>query len=345
MALSGGAAALRAAAFCAVLLLAGWAGAARIVIDASHDPDSRLEIRTVTLPGGEEVQLYVLIGEGLTVTIDDDVLSADHVEFDLTNRLVRVVGRGSFTKDGETVEGDDLVIDLSRESFEAGDVLIVTEQIDVEGDSASRVPGLIRVAAGEFSPCSRCDQETEDYGFRAARIELYPGDRLVAFDVTVLIRAQPAFELPLLVLPLGPEDRRPRLHYQTGTAQDRALIELTWPYVAGPDAYGDVTLRYMADVAPGGSPLGDALLGGAVERSYFGIRLDHDFYTPRGAGDLVIDFMPGFEEPEGWEPPEWSVRFAYADDELLGPPTTEVLLVRDDASRPFIWEAGLRARR
>ncbi len=345
MALPAGALRARAAAFCAVLLLAGWAGAARIVIDASHDPDSRLEIRTVTLPGGEEVQLYVLIGNGLTVTIDDDVLTADHVEFDLTNRLVRVVGRGSFTKDGETVEGDDLVIDLSRESFEAGDVLIVTEQIDVKGDAASRVPGLIRVAAGEFSPCSRCDQETEDYGFEAARIELYPGDRLVAFDVTVLIRAQPAFELPLLVLPLGPEDRRPRLHYQTGTAQERALIELTWPYVAGPDAYGDVTLRYLADVTPGGSPLGDALLGGAVERSYFGVRLDHDFYTSRGAGDLIIDFMPGFEESEGWEPPEWSVRFAYADDEVLGPPTTELLLLRDDATRPFIWEASLRARR
>ena len=314
---------LVAAALATLLSLACWAGAARIVIDASHDPGSRLEIRTVTLPGGEEVQLYVLMGDGLTVTIDGDVLTADHVEFDLTNRLVRVVGHGSFSQEGETVEGDDLVIDLSRESFEASDVLIITEQIDVEGDVASRVPGLIRVAAGEFSPCSRCDQQVEDYGFRAARLELYPGDRLVAFDVTVLIRGQPAFDLPLLVLPLGPEERRPRLHYQTGTAQERALIELTWPYVAGPDAYGDLTLRYMADVEPGGSPLGDAMLGGSVRRSYFGVRLDHDFYTPRGSGDLVVDFMPGFEEPEGWEPPEWTVRFDYADDELLGPPTTE----------------------
>ncbi len=329
----------------AVLLMATTASAARIVIDASQDPDSRLEIRTVTLPGGQEVQLYVLIGVGLTVTIDDDVLEADHVEFDLTNRLVRVVGPGSFTTDGETVEGEDLVIDLSRESFEASDVLIITEQIDVRGDSASRVPGLIRVAAGEFSPCSRCDQQVEDYGFSAARIELYPGDRLVAFDVVVLLRGTPAFEVPLLVLPLGPEDRRPRLFYRTGTAQERALIELTWPYVAGPDAYGDVTFRYLADVEPGGGGLGDALLGGTVRNSYFGVRLDHDFYTARGQGDLVIDFMPSFDEPAGRTPPEWSVTFAYADDELLGPPSTQVRLVRDDASRPFIWEASLRARR
>ena len=44
---------MRLAAALLLTLCAAWAGAARIVIDASHDPDSRLEIRTVTLPGGE----------------------------------------------------------------------------------------------------------------------------------------------------------------------------------------------------------------------------------------------------------------------------------------------------
>jgi len=336
---------MRAAAALLLALLSAWAGAARIVIDAAHDPESRLEIRTVTLPGGEEAQVYVLTGRGLTVRIDDDVLVADHVEFDLTRRIVRVVGRGSFTRGEETVEGEDLVIDLSRESLEGSDVLVVTPEIDVSGDSASRVPGMIAIALGEFSPCSRCAQEVEDYGFRAERIELYPGDRLVAHGVTVLIRGQPVLTVPLLALPLGPEDRQPRLLYETGTASSRARLELTWPYVAGPDARGAVTLRYHADVEPGASRLGDALLGGAVRRSYFGVRLDHAFYTPRGAGDLVVDLTPGYEEPEGWRPPRWTVTFAYADDPLLGPPSTEVLLQRDDERRPLIWEATLRTRR
>src|SRR5690606_39454957 len=97
---------MRLAAALLLTLCAAWTSAARIVIDASHDPDSRLEIRTVTLPGGEEVQLYVLIGDGHTVTIDGDVLTANHVEFDRTNRLARVVGRGSFTMDREAVEVD-----------------------------------------------------------------------------------------------------------------------------------------------------------------------------------------------------------------------------------------------
>ena len=42
---------MRAVLALLLALLAGWAAAARIVIDASDDPESRLEIRTVTLPG------------------------------------------------------------------------------------------------------------------------------------------------------------------------------------------------------------------------------------------------------------------------------------------------------
>ncbi|HET8986781.1 MAG TPA: hypothetical protein VFN03_13580 [Trueperaceae bacterium] len=337
------AASLRLLIVAALVLVSSMAFGARIVIDAESDPNSRLDIRTIVLPGGEEVQLYVIEGEGLVITIDEDVLEADHVEFDLTNRLVRVIGLGRFTTGGETVEGYGLIIDLSAESFLADDVLILTDAIDVTGDSASRVPGLIRVALGEFSLCSRCGQVVEDYGFTAARLELYPGDRLVAFDVTVLIRATPVLHLPLMVLPLAQPDRQPRLEYRTGTATERALIAVTWPYVAGPDAYGDIGFRYYADVIPGGSWVGDTLLGGSVERSYLGGSLNHRFYTDRGKGVLAVDYTPAFVVGGAREDHEFTVRFAYADEEVLGPPNLQLSLQRDDDVRPHIWEAAVRS--
>lgn len=332
------------------LAMAGAAHAARIVIDAAADPESRLEIRTVTLPNGDEVQLYVLEGDGLTVTIDDDVLEADHVEFDLTRRVVRVVGPGRFTTGGETVEGDDLVIDLRAESFAGDDVLIVTKAIDVRGDRASRVPGLIRVAMGSFSPCTRCGQDLEDYGFEAVRLELYPGDRLVAYDVTVLIRGAEVATLPIMVLPLAPPERRPRFEIVTGTATERARVTLDWPYVAGPDAYGDVGVRFYADVTPGTSAVGDALLGGGIDTAYLGATLEHRFYTDRGKGTFSVDYTPGFLEPDAAAPggvtrtPHlFAVRFAYADEEVLGPPQVEVLVERLDERRYRLWEATLRS--
>jgi hypothetical protein len=325
------------------------ASAAKISIDAGADPDSRLEIRSITLPGGTEVALYVLTGKGLVVRIDSDELLADHVEVDLTNRVVRVIGPGTFTTGDEAVTGEDLIIDLRAESFVGDDVLIITDAIDVKGDRASRVPGLIRVAMGFFSPCTRCGQDLEDYAFEADRIEIYPGDRLVAYEVTVLIRGAQVLHLPLMVLPLAPPDRQPRLEYATGDAKNRARIAINWPYAAGADAYGDVGLRYYADVLPGGSAFGDALLGGSVLESYLGGSLDHRYYTERGKGEFLVDYTPGFlsygptgtaAPATGKQDPLFRVRFSNADEPVLGPPQTSLLFERDDTRRPRIWEGS-----
>jgi hypothetical protein len=330
-----------------LLLAGGSAQAVRITIDSGGDPASRLEIRTLTLPDGTEAQLYVLEGHQVHVTIGDSELVADHVEFDLTNRIVRVVGYGSYTANGETVTGNDMVIDLKGESLQAKDVIISTSALDVTGDSASRVPGQISILSGHFSPCSRCDQTVQDYGFDASRIELYPGDRLVAYGVTVLLRGRPLFHLPLLVLPLAPPNRQPLLSITSGTATTRAEIALRWPYVAGPNAFGNVDLHYYADVQTGaGGGLEKSLLGGQVLTSYLGGGFDHRFYTDRGKGEFKVEYTPFTldRNADGTVPSgakgESTLQFDlhYATESTLGPPAVSFSLKRDDTVRNRIWE-------
>jgi len=194
-------------ALVAALALSG-AFAATVVVDASTDPSSRLELRRIVLPDGSERELYVLEGDPIVVVIDDSQrLEGRLIEFDPEARTLRVVGAGSITVDDERFEGTDLVLALSSERFSGRDVLIVTGEIDVWGELATRLPGQVDVVAGTFSPCSRCDQTPWDYGFVAERLQLFPGDRLVAFDVTVLIRGVPVAQLPLLVLPLAAPER------------------------------------------------------------------------------------------------------------------------------------------
>ncbi len=319
------------------------AWAARIVIDSGDDPDSRLELRTITLPDGSEAQIYVLEGRDLRITIDDNELTASHVEFDLSNRLVRVIGYGRYSTAAETVAGDGLLIDLGEETFQAKDVLITTSAIDVSGDSASRVPGQISVLAGRFSPCSRCSQEIEDYGFVAARLELFPGDRLVAYDVTVLFRGVATFQVPFMVLPLGPPDRQPRLSITTGSDTERAEFKLRWPYVAGPNAYGNVSLEYYADVNPGaGGWFQNTLFGGAIRTSYLGGGIEHVFYTQLGTGKLVFHYTPSFVENDLKTDDAFTVRFDYATEPEVGLPSLALSVARADEVRQRLWEYGLR---
>lgn len=324
------------------LLSSLWAGAARVVVDTGGDEASELAVRTVTLPSGSQHTVYIIRGNHVTVTIDEETtLAGTHVEFDFDAQTVRLVGAGSVHTADETITAQNLLIHIDDERFIGDDVLIVTGEIDVTGDTASRVPGQIQVAMGEFSPCARCGQEVNDYGFRGERVDIYPGDRIVAHRATIFIRNMPIVTVPLLVLPIGPPDRIPRFHYERGTATERAEIGLIWPYVAGQAAYGNVGLRYYADVVPG-SWLQNTLLGGAALREYVGGSLDHWFYTNRGSGTVHVDYTPRFVQPDGTETePLWDINLQYADAEAADGPWLRGSIMRHDERYPNIWDVRL----
>ena len=313
------------------------------------DADS-LELRNAVLPDGTELEYYVVTGAPATITIDDeDQIIAEQLEIDTTNNVIRIIGFGIIRVDEQETQGRDLTFNLEDETFQGENVLIVTEALDVIGADANRVPGQISVVTGRFSPCSRCEQQVEDYGFRAQRLELFPGDRLIAYDVNILIKGAPVFFLPLLVLPLGPPDRQPRLSIEGGTATTRAEAELVWPYIAGGTALGTVALQYYADVTPGeGNFFSNTFLGGRVDVNYLGGEVNHRFYTDEGQGSFVVAYVPDFIEyssqngvrvplPPDPDTPffpedEFRVRFEYATDAERAGPSTRVVVNRDDAA-------------
>ncbi len=321
------------------------AAAATVTVDGASDPDSRLELRTIVLPDGSERELYVLEGDPIVVVIDErQRLEGRRIEFDPHAREVRVIGPGVLEIDGERFEGSDLVIGLREERVSGRDVLIVTTDIDVWGDVATRLPGQVDALAGRFSPCARCDQEPWDYGFQAQRLRVYPGDRLVADDVTILIRDAPVVTVPLLVLPLADADRQPRLRIESGDAERRAEVELSWPYVAGRDGLGRFTVRYLAEVDPdAGGWFAERFLGGSVLASHLAWALEHRLYDERGTGELRIDYLPALPDltSDAIDPAELRVRAGYRTDEIVGPPSVRLALERNDAVAPGRWEYDL----
>ncbi len=335
----------RLAVTLAVVWLLATATAATVTVDGTSDPDSRLELRTVLLPDGSERELYVLEGDPIVVVIDGrQRLEGRLIEFDPSAREVRVIGPGVLVVDGERFEGSDLVIGLRDERISGRDVLIVTTDIDVWGDVATRLPGQVDALSGRFSPCSRCDQDPWDYGFQAERLRVYPGDRLVAENVTILIRDAPVATLPLLVLPLADADRQPRLRIESGDAERRAEVELSWPYVAGRDGLGRFTVRYLAEVDPdAGGWFAERFLGGSVVASHLAWELEHRLYDERGAGELRVGYLPALPDltSDAVDPAELRVRAGYRTDESLGAPSVRLALERSDALASGRWEYDL----
>lgn len=316
-------------------LLAGLGGsalAATLTVDSGGDPNATLELRPYRLPDGSEAEMVVITGRQITLTIDAVVITGQRIEIDVSGGVVRVIGPGSFASGEERLEGDDLELRLDDERLSAITAVVFTSAIDVRGAVADRLPGQVTLLEGLASPCSRCGQETMDYAFSAARMMLFPGDRLVAWDVVILIRDTPVLSLPVLVIPLAQGDRQPQLLVVTGTATEQGEVRLTWPYVAGRHALGTFSVRYLVDVDPNRSAgLVGRLLGGAVERQYVGFELHHRYYDDRANAQLRLAYDPGRLPREGStllpalteRPPTWTADLSYTTEQDA--PGTSVL--------------------
>ena len=300
----------------------------------------KLEVRPITLPGGAQTELTIITGSPVRLNVDGDTIVAEYVEFDKASRIMRIVGPGNVAYDNITTKGKDYILDLSNGDLDFRDVFIFTEPIDIGGVAATRQPGQIDISAAQFSPCSRCRSEVQDYRFSAERMNFYPGDRLVAFNVTVYLRDLPSFFLPLMVVPLGPQDRRPRFNLTRGSLSERAEVALDWPYVFGANAFGTTSLRYYADVTPGlsTSPT-ETILGGTVTQNYFGGGFDHRFYTERGRGTARFFYTPSFLPRTDYDvstPEAYEYTLGYKTEEALSGLQTDLLLERDDLNNPRI---------
>lgn len=337
----------RAALVALVALAAalGTGAAQTVTIRTGEDPNARLEVRTVPLPGGATRTVYVVTGRRVVLDDEDVTVTASRLEFDPAEGVVRIVGRGRVERPGETIVGEDLRVELRGGRLDGDDMVVIADDVYVVGEGARRVEGRISVMAGRLAPCARCGQEVEDYAFAARRIELLPGDRLVAWGVVVTIRDVPVFAFPLLVLPLADEARSPRLEIASGDADAPALVRVDWPYVAGTNAFGTATARLRLDVNPATAGFFDGrILGGEVEDASLAPSVDHRFYDARGAGRLRVRYQPEWTREDGTVLAEERLAFdaTYATDAASGDPSVSLRLARDDDARPDLLEAEWR---
>ncbi|ADV68728.1 hypothetical protein [Deinococcus maricopensis] len=213
----------------------------------------RLELRKVD---GQEI--VVISGERVQLKVDDDVINASRVEYNRTRRTLTIVGNGTYLSHpkgptGVTTEqvlrGQDLVVDLGTQALTGEDVLVSDAALEIRGEDVQRVPGQLQVNSGYFTPCARCGRTPNDYAFRAERILLYPGDRLVAYRATLLLADEPVLYLPVIVLPLGDPDRQPKFSVSRDTT-DGLTAAADLPFVIGSKAFGYTLLRFYQNRKP-----------------------------------------------------------------------------------------------
>ncbi|GGJ37146.1 LPS-assembly protein LptD [Deinococcus roseus] len=251
-----------------IMVVFGWAQARTIEIVQA----GQLELRNVTLDDGSVQEYIILIGTPVELKIDDSVIRANRVEYNKSARELRLIGRAKYitqnknadgTTTDQTLEGEDLKVNLEIEGVEGEDVFITTQNILVKGDAVQRIPGQIGVQGGYFTPCARCGRTPNDYAFTASTMWIYPGNRLVAYDVKVLIADTPVFYLPALVFMLNKE--RPTKLEIGQDEKDGWTVGADLPYLISADSFGTLYVDYYQNR--------DVPLG---------IKIDHTLYNAFG---------------------------------------------------------------
>lgn len=300
-----------------LVLLLGSASAGRIEVLQAD----RLELRKVA---GHE--LVVLYGRPVRIKLEDgQEVEADTVEYDRDARRLLLIGNVVYVdKEKRVIESDQLELYLDDESMDALEVHMRSGGIDLWGPEATRVLGQILMTDGRFTPCARCGQQPYDYSFSAERLVLYPGDRLIAYGVTVYVQGEPYLRWPLLMLHFS--KRRPRLEVRHDDLDGWSLTA-DLPYVTA-NGLGFTLLRYFQNRGWG---FGFDHWGvGAAYEHYRALYLPPEVGGDRGSLEAELTYREGderlktvpyfssfqFKYDDAWplpDQPHWSVSAVWRD--------------------------------
>ena len=259
----------------------------------------------------------VLRGNPAVVAYGEDILEADRIEYLRAQEKVILSGHVSYRPaSGEVINSEYLEFYVADESARALEVSAQVGQLDLIGPMATRIAGQVAAQDGYFTPCLQCGQDPPDYAFRAGKVLIYPGDRVVARDVEILIRGVRVGWIPVLLVHLS--ERRPRLT-ASQDSYDGFSVALDLPYITAA-GLGFTLLRYYEYRG----------LGAGFDHWGAGEALEHYtfLYLPARVGESEPDLSYSVEyalEKDGW--------------------SRSLTIERDDENDPRISEFDLEVER
>ncbi len=270
-----------------------------------------LEAQRMELRNEEGEELVVLLGTPVRMERNGEQIEAPRVVYNRTRkRLLLLEGVRYRDKQGQLIEAAELELFTSDESFEAIEVKIESGDFYLTGPVCQRAAGQILLQQGYLTPCQRCEQEVADYGFQAQEVLLYPGDRIIARGVWVLLRGERTLYLPVLLFFLN--ERRPRLELGQNDTEG-IFVRADLPYVSD-FGVGFTLLRYF-ERRGWGFGFDHFGVGTALERYQF-------LYLPPPAGVVLPESDP---RKDGIFKYRFSYKLETPEERLEG------LVLRDDS--------------
>ncbi len=215
----------------------------------SQAPQTSVELN------GDEVEYSV---DGNTISARGNVviyykgaaLYSDEVEFDQNTQIARANGNVRLVTDQGEVRGRDMIFDFTTMTGELGGARIFASPYWGETTSMAKV-GENKFEMDDMY-LTTSDWDKPEYRLQAKKVEVYPGDKLIAKHVTLRLGNIPIMYFPRYTQSLN--DTKPKFIFTPGYDKDWGAFVLTqYRYYFNDDFKGVLHLDYRErkDIAEG----------------------------------------------------------------------------------------------
>ena len=213
-------------------------------------------------------------------------LTADKVVFDRTNQVAVAEGNVIITRPGQgAIAGDQITFNFGSMTGDFEGANIAFPPFYGKGILSKEGENLIAMKDGYITTS---DYDEPEWRLSSKRIEMYPGDKVVARGIKLKVQKLPIMYIPIFKQNI--KDDRPRFHFTPGYDKDWGAFLLTqWRYYFSEDFKGTLHLDYRQRLG----------LGEGVDLDYdmhqFGKGIIRTYYTH----ERKTDSHSFFEEPTG----------------------------------------------
>jgi len=231
----------------------------------------------------EELGLAEFFGD-VTLETETVLIHADEASYNRQTDLAVARGIVSVrTTDGITYWGSALEYDARTRNWQFLDYSTeypaaylgapFIAPVYVNGKNAS---GLVNGVRATNSVVTTCDLPNPHYYLKSRRVDIYPQDKLIAYDNDLYVLGHRVLHVPWFFLSLK-QHRAPIVPDAGWNEQEGYYLRLLYQYVLSPDQLGGIRLDLTTKLGPG-------------------IGVDHFYTVPAGFGEaFVYDRQGGVE--------------------------------------------------
>ena len=241
---------------------------------------------------------YQFIGD-VTLETGGFTLKAAQITYYSQTEKATAEGNVSIrTPDGITYWGNELEINLTTLEWQFAEWSVqypaqflgqpFIGPLFVNGKSVTGLPGLVHA---QQSRVTTCDLPVPHYFLISDRVDIYPGDKLIAYDSDLYVLGRRVLHVPWFILFLN-QRRSPIVPDAGYNDAEGYYLRLLYQYVINPNELGGVRLDLTQKLGPGlgvdhyytlAQGYGEAFLYGRQGLNEYVARVDHTQQLP---GDI-----------------------------------------------------------